>query len=78
MVAHDRPSCQVRIEGGLPRLGHEDRETFQSAEGGFLHRRDIVAGTQVGQIVGHQALVPGAEEVQPAQLWEFLEPWGGL
>jgi hypothetical protein len=69
---------QIRIEGGLPRRGREDREAFERAEGGFLHGGGIAAGPQVGQIVGHQALVLGAEEVQPAQLWEFLERWGGL
>jgi hypothetical protein len=73
-----RGLCQVCIQGGLACCGHEDRETFEGAEGGFLHCGGIVAGTQVGQIVGHQALVPGTEEAQPAQLWEFLERWGGL
>jgi hypothetical protein len=69
---------QVLIQRRLPCGGHQDREASECPDGRFLHRGRIVAGTQVSQIVGHQALVPGAEDMQPAQLWEFLERWGGL
>jgi hypothetical protein len=69
---------QVVIESSLAHFGHENRETFEGTDRGFLHGGGIVAGMQIGQIVGHQTLVPGTEEVQPAELWEFLERWRGL
>jgi hypothetical protein len=54
---------QVRIEHGLPRLRHEDREAFERADGAFLHRGCIVARAQMSQIVGDYALVLGAEKM---------------
>src|SRR5215211_712990 len=72
-----RGLCQVRIESGLPRLGHEDREAFERADGAFLHGGCIVARTQVGQIVGDHALVLGTEKMQSAELRELLQRWGG-
>jgi hypothetical protein len=69
---------QVVIESGLAHCGYEHRETLEGADRGFLHGGRLVAGTSMSPIVGHQALVPGTEDGQPAQLWEFLERWGGL
>ena len=70
--------CQVRLASGLPRRGHEGRGAVERAEGGFLHGGGRGAGAQVGQRVGHQAVVLGTEAVQPAQRWEFLERGAGL
>src|SRR5262245_933499 len=64
---------QVLIERELPRGGHQDGEAFERPDGRFLYRGRIVAGTQVGEIIRHQALVLGTEKGQAAELREFLE-----
>src|SRR6266446_543233 len=69
---------QVVIEGGLARLGYQDREAFEGADGAFLHRGGIVARTQIRQIVCDHAWVLGTEKVQPTELREFLECRGGI
>jgi hypothetical protein len=67
---------QVVIERGPARLGHEDREAFEGADGAFLHRRAIVTHTQIDQIVYDYTLVRRTKKRQPTKLWEFLECWG--
>ena len=51
---------QVRIERGLPGLGHEARKAFEGADRAFLHGRRIVTRTQVGEIVKPRRATPSA------------------
>jgi hypothetical protein len=50
----------------------------ERTDGRFLHRGRLVAGTQVGERVRHQAGVLGTQKGQAVELREFLESWGGL
>jgi len=73
-----RGLCQVLREGGLMGLGHQHRKTFEGAECAFLRRRRIVAGAQMDQIGRDQLLVLRTQTVQPTELREGVEHWGGL
>jgi hypothetical protein len=69
---------EVLREGGLPGLGHQHRHTCEGAAGACLRRRRLVAGTQMDQIGRDQRLVLQTQTVQPTELREGVDHWGGL